>query len=150
MKKIFVFIALLISLSGFSKSDIWVIDITLYGDTVISYPKTGVDWHGKNVSVDINVKYPEDATGVLTVGGTNNTTSNKIGVIDFKLYDGWTENPITVDTTAEILEIVNESLWWGTGFNCVKGFPFDIPSFKYEHNTCDSVKLFMYWRLIDN
>jgi hypothetical protein len=153
MKKVFVLIGIMVSLLSFSQSDLWKVDMTLYGDTIIYFTKNGADWHGNLVSVDVNFKYPEDNTGKLYLGGTNKPVSNKIGVTDFKTYTPWDNNPIPIDTTStDTTDIytVNGSLWWGAGYSCTKGFPFDLPAFRYVAGTCDSVQLFMYWRKLDD
>jgi len=150
MKKIFVFIGLLVSLTLFSQSvvDKWVISGTFTKDTILKYKSPASLWIGGKVSVDVELKYPHDNTGILSLGGSDDLVSAAIGTTEFKYYEGWDNNPLTIDTTANILFQLGTNKWWGRGYSCVEGFPKMIPAIQWDANTCTHVQYYIIFRLI--
>lgn len=149
MKKILLLASLVICMFNVKSQTIEKIELsqTLYGDSIYYFP-TNVDWIGRFVVFNVRVKHPESLAGKLYFGGYDPTMTKRIfakdkiiaGNKDFTYELATNYNPVTIDTTANVLKVSTVNYWWGMEY-CITKFQHSSPAIWYEPGTCDSVQV---------
>ena len=153
MKKLLVFIGLLITVFCNAQRYSW--DVTGDGktDSIYYYTKGGEDWNNMKVTIDITIWTTEDDDLEFYFGGHDNKVTNDLGVQSWNYYStdnlGVSIGPLAADTTGTIFTPNADSTRYAAKIS-IKSFDFKLPAYRTIGNETDSLNYYILWNAYRN